>query len=119
MSGKHIGKCLCILREKNFSSTYILLADTGEIKYTLVPNTKEKSDLWKHFSLHKQKTDGRINADIAVCKQCSSIVTLARGTSNMSTHVKHHHPQLLFGSPVGNKRKANTLAHISWYVHGS
>ena len=48
----------------------INMADTHEIEYTLVPNTKGKSDLWKHFNLQKRKTDGGMDAD--VCKQCNS-----------------------------------------------
>ena len=31
----------------------INMVDTREIEYTLVPNTKGKSDLWKQFSLYK------------------------------------------------------------------
>ena len=38
----------------------ISMMDTCEIEYTLVPDTKEKSDLWKHFNLREQKTDGRL-----------------------------------------------------------
>ena len=92
----------------------IKMSDTREIEYTLVPNTKGKSDLWKHFDLRKRKTDGRMDADV-VCKQCSSVVKLAGGTSNMTTHMKRHHSSLLLGSPVGNKRKADMLVRISQY----
>ena len=84
-------------------------------EYTLAPCTKGKSDLWKHFILRKRKTDGRIEADVAVCKQCNSIVKLAGGTANMSTRRKRHHPLLLLGSPMGNKRTADTLVRISQY----
>ena len=94
------------------------MSDTCEIKYALVPNTNGKSDLWKHFNLHKQKTDGQIDADAAVCKQCSSNVKLAGGASksNKSTHMKHHHPLLLLGSPVVTELKADMLVCISWYT---
>ena len=45
----------------------INMADTCEIEYTLVPNTKGKSDPLKHSNLCKRKTDGQTRADIAVC----------------------------------------------------
>ena len=94
----------------------INMADAREIEYTLVPNTKGKLDLWKHFSLRKRKTDGRIDANVAVCKQCNSVVTRVGDTSNMSTHMKRRHAVSLLGSPVGNKRKADTFVHISRYA---
>ena len=50
------------------------MSDTREIEYTQVPNTKGKSDLWKHFNLRKRKTGGQIDAAVAVCKQFRSFV---------------------------------------------
>ena len=90
-----------------------ILADSREIEYTLVPNTKGKPDLWKHFNLRRRKTDGWIDAVFAVCDQCSSFVKYAGSISNMWTHMKRHHPLLLLGSPVGNERKTDTLVRIS------
>ena len=90
----------------------ISMADTLEIEYTLVQNIEGKSDLIKHLKLRKRKTDGRFDADAAVCKQCNSVVKLAEGTSNMSTHMLRHYPLLLVGSPVGNKLKADALVRI-------
>ena len=75
----------------------ISMVDTPEIEYTLVPNTKEKSDLWKHFNLHERKTDGWIDAAVVVCKHCNSVVKLAGGTSVMSTHEAL--PFLIVASP--------------------
>ena len=82
----------------------INMSDTREIEYTQVPNTKGKSDLWKHFNLRKRKTGGQIDAAVAVCKQFRSFVKHAGGTSNIAMLMKRYHPLLLHGSPVGNKR---------------
>ena len=90
-----------------------ILADTRVIEYTLVPNTKGKLDLWKHFGLRNQKTDGKIDADVVLCKQCNFVVQLAGGTLNMSTYMNRPHSLLLLGSPVGNKWKADTPVCIS------
>ena len=64
------------------------MAGTHEMKYTLVPNSKGKSDLWKYFNLSKKKTNGQINMDVAVCKQCNSIVKLAGGASDISMQAR-------------------------------
>ena len=57
------------------------MSDTHEINYTLVPNTKGKSDLWNHFNLRKQKSDGRIDTDVPERKQSNSVVKLVGGIS--------------------------------------
>ena len=67
----------------------------SRVAYPPVPNTKSKSDLWKHFSLRKQNTDGRIDVDVAVCKHRNSTVKPARGTSKISTHMKRNQLLLL------------------------
>ena len=72
-------------------------------KYTLVPDTKGNSDLWKHFSLCKRKTDGRIDAAAAACKWCNSVVKFVGGALNMSVHVKHHHPFASHGYQSNNE----------------
>lgn len=95
--------------------TVINMADTGEIECTLVPNTTGKSDLRKHLNIKKQKTDGKFDADVAVCQQCSSIVKCVGSALSTSTHMKCHNPLLLFGAPAGNKQKANMLVCISQY----
>ena len=104
---KHIGKCRSSLTGKELPLTRT--SNTREIGYILVPNAKGKSDLWQHFDLRKRKTDGRIDAAVVLCKRCNSVVKSAGGASNMSTHMRCHHPLLLLGSPVGDKRQANTL----------
>ena len=48
----------------------INVSDVNEIEYTLVPNTKRESGLWKHFNLRKWKTASQIDTDVAVFKQC-------------------------------------------------
>ena len=55
----------------------INMADTCEIEHTLVPNTKGKSDLWKHFNLCKWKTSGRIDAMLHACSYVNCAVPLS------------------------------------------
>lgn len=67
----------------------------GDSEYTVVPFSKAKAPIWKHFGVRKRKNDGSLVENIAVCLTCNSDVKTAGGTSNMSTHIKRHHPQLL------------------------
>ena len=64
----------------------INMVDTREIEYTIVLNTKEKSDLYKHFNLRKRKTDGRIDADVAACKVQFSCQTCGRQLKQVSAY---------------------------------
>ena len=118
ISRKHIGKRWSSLKGRTSHR------HGGHMWNHVPPSPKyqrEIRDLWICFNLLKWKTDGWTDAVVAVREQCNSVVKLTRGTSNMSTHTKHHHPLLLLGSSVGNKRKADTLVRISqrtkyWYT---
>ena len=77
---------------------------------------KEIRSVETHQS-NERKTDNKADTDVAVCKHCDSVVKLVGGTSNTWAHMKRHHPLLLFGSRVGNKRKADMLVHMNWYAN--
>lgn len=95
----------------------INMADTCEIKCSLVPNTKVQSDLWKYFNLCEWKTDGPIDADFAVCKHCNSVVKCAGGTSNMSKHMKRYHPLSSFVfSSFSNWPNSTFGSKIHWQL---
>ena len=67
----------------------------AESQYTIVPNAKAKAPIWKHFGVRKRNNDGSIVENTAVCLTCNGDVKTAGGTSNMNSHIKRHHPQLL------------------------
>ena len=54
-------------------------------------NTKDKADIWRHFGLKKRKHDGKV----ALCKTCNSTIKTSGCTTNMTTHLRRYHPQLL------------------------
>ena len=56
-------------------------------EFSIVSNEKAKSDSWIHFGLRKRKSNGQ--------KSVKTDIKTAGGTSNMNTHLKRHHPQLL------------------------
>ena len=62
-----------------------------EDDFVVVANTKGKADIWRHFGLKKRKHDGKV----AVCKTCNSTIKTSGCTTNMTTHLRRYHPQLL------------------------
>ena len=66
-----------------------------EDDFVAVANTKGKADIWRHFELKKRKHDGTILDKVAVCKTCNSTIKTSGCTTNMTTHLRRYHPQLL------------------------
>ena len=61
--------------------------------FEIVKNTRAKSDIWRYFGLKKRKLDQQIEEHVAVCRECHATVRCTGGgTSNLSTHVRRHHP---------------------------
>ena len=62
-----------------------------------------------------ESKDSRTDADVAVSyKQCNSMVKLVGGTSNMSMHMKCHHPLLCLDHLWGtNKRPTHLSTSVS------
>ena len=65
-----------------------------EDDFVVMANMEGKADIWRHFGLKKRKHDGTILNKVAVCKTCNSTKT-SGCTTNMTTHLKRYHPQLL------------------------
>ena len=64
-------------------------------EYTTVANTKGKADVWRHFGLRKRKAGGTIVDKTAVYLTCNTVVKTSGCTTNMMTHIRRVHPQLL------------------------
>lgn len=63
--------------------------------YIIVKNQRGVSQIWSHFGLKKNTVDGRIEENVAICKHCDVVVKCAGGgTSNMTQHLRRHHPAL-------------------------
>ena len=84
------------------------MAANNEEEFTLVRNERGKSAMWGHFGQKKRKSDGKIDPEIAVCFHCNIEVKVSGGTSNMSTHVRRHHPALMAKTPAEKKSVQNT-----------
>ena len=70
-----------------------------EDDFVVVANTKGKADIWRHFGLEKRKHDGMV----AVCKTCNSTIKTSGCITNMTTHLRRSHPQLLSSSSMQAK----------------
>ena len=50
--------------------------------FTIVPYSKAKAAIWKHFGVRKRKADGSIVENVAICLTCQSAIKTGGGTSN-------------------------------------
>ncbi|KAK7465991.1 hypothetical protein BaRGS_00037428 [Batillaria attramentaria] len=87
------------------------MADSQE-EFTIVPNSKAKAAIWRHFGVKKRKADGLIVESTAVCLSCQTTVKTAGGTSNMNAHIRRHHPQLLSASSATHSDSSQTEAPV-------
>lgn len=62
----------------------------------LVKNKRAKAKVWEHFKF--RQIAGTINENIAVCTVCNADVKYAGGTSNFTSHIRRHNPNLDAGS---------------------
>ena len=73
--------------------------------YVIVKNRKAKSSVWEHFGLKKRRLDQVVDKSLAVCRRCNVTVKTSGGTTNLTTHLRRHHPLLL--SPPLKKIASN------------
>ena len=66
-----------------------------EDDFVVVANMKGKADIWRHFGLKKRNHDGTTLGKVEVCKTCNSTIKTSGCTTNMTTHLRRSHPQLL------------------------
>ena len=79
------------------SGQWVIMEDD----FVVVANTKGKADIWRHFGLKKRKHDGTV----AVCKTCT--IKTSGCTTNMTTHLRRYHPQLLSSGSMQAKSTPN------------
>ena len=65
----------------------------AESQEKFVANPKRKAPIWEFFRFRCK--DGQVDSTKAYCTECKASVKLGGGTSNMSAHVRRHHPLLL------------------------
>ena len=70
----------------------------AESQEKFLANPKEKAPIWEFFRFRCK--DGQVDSTKVYCTECKAPVKLGGGTSNMSAHVRRHHP-LLLNKPFG------------------
>ena len=73
----------------------------AESQEKFVANPKGKAPIWEFFRFRCK--DGQVDSTKAYCTECKAWVKLGGGTSNMSAHVRRHHP-LLLNKPFGKAK---------------
>ena len=73
----------------------------AESQEKFVANPKGKAPIWEFFRFRCK--DGQVDSIKAYCTECKASVKLGGGTSNMSAHVRRHHP-LLLNKPFGKAK---------------
>ena len=73
----------------------------AESQEKFVVNLKGKAPIWEFFRFRCK--DGQVDCTKAYCTECKASVKLGGGTSNMSAHVRRHHP-LLLNKPFGKAK---------------
>ena len=86
-----------------------------EDDFVVVANTKGKADIWRHFGLKKRKYDGTILDKVAVCKTCNSTIKTSGCITNMTTHLRRYHPQLLSSSSKQAKSTQSYVQNTRFY----
>ncbi|KAK7921885.1 hypothetical protein WMY93_008787 [Mugilogobius chulae] len=77
------------------------------------PPSTLRSPVWEHFGFPIKITDGQRQADKskAVCRLCSAEIGYTSGnTSNLSTHLKRHHPTV---SLTSTRKKTTVQTQIT------
>ena len=76
-----------------------------------------KSGVWDHFVFPVTIVEGERNVDKThtVCKHCDTKIKYSGSTSNMSTHLRRHHPALPVSATRGAaaKQKCNVSTTLS------
>jgi hypothetical protein len=71
---------------------YNVITKMAACAYELVKTTKAKSSVWNRFSLKREFSTNTIDKTVAVCNLCKTEIKHAGGTTNLSTHLRRHHP---------------------------
>ena len=85
----------------NTTSPELEASSMAESQEKFVANPKGKAPIWEFFRFRCK--DGQVDSTKAYCTECKASVKLGGGTSNMSAHVRRHHP-LLLNKPFGKAK---------------
>ncbi len=95
--------------------------------FEIVKNPKGKAAFWTHFGLKRMKKDGSLVENFAVCRKCRAEVKYSGGTTNLSSHIRRHHPGIDVSAspistgvkPVFHTSKPRTIADAFGQTYGS
>ncbi|XP_033753063.1 zinc finger BED domain-containing protein 1-like [Pecten maximus] len=73
------------------------------------PPATLKSPVWRQFGFPYETVDGKeaVNRHVAVCRLCDYMTKYTGATTNMNTHLKRHHPDVILPE-TGSSAKRKT-----------
>ena len=78
----------------------------------LIKFSKGKAEVWLYFNVKQHKVSKKVIDNVVVCLKCGEEVKCPCGTTNLTSQVRRHHPQLLSKTQSG----AETVEEkIGWY----
>ncbi|KAL5016122.1 hypothetical protein ScPMuIL_005711 [Solemya velum] len=73
------------------------MSDT-ECNYRIVKNTKGKAAVWNHFGFIVRDGETAVEENVTGCNICKVIVKCSGGTTNLTVHLRRHHPNVFVSS---------------------
>ena len=77
------------------------MATKCDEEFDIIKFFKGKAEVWLYFSVKQHKVSKRVIDNVAVCLKCGVEVKCPGGTTNLTSHVRCHHPQLLSKTQSG------------------
>ena len=70
--------------------------------------SKRVAEVWSHFNVKQHKVSKMVIYNVSVCLKCGVEVWCQGGTTNLTSHVHRHHPQLLSTTQSGGETVKET-----------
>lgn len=70
------------------------MAATSETQKLKDAPAAYKSKVWIHFGFYSNDDGSKLDKDFAICKNCLTKVRYTGNTTNLHSHLQHHHPEL-------------------------
>ena len=77
------------------------MATKCDEEFDLIKFFKGKAEVWLYFNVIQHKVSKRVNDNVAVCLKCGVAVQYPGRTTNLTIHVRRHHPQVLSKTQSG------------------
>ena len=71
------------------------MATKCDEEFDLIKFSKGEAVVWSYFNVKQHKISKKVIDNVAVCLKCGLEVRCPGGKTNLTSHVRRDHPQLL------------------------